>query len=469
MMFKRITKNFIWLLFGNIVSQTIVFISFIKIASTLPTDDFGRFAFAQAVINLLTRFTEFGLETIAVRKVTGEQGVPRLLEQVSLIRITLAIIVMIPIVIINISGPAITEYYIMLLLSFSMIGISFSVEWYYLAAENMLSVAFIRIIRALIFYLPLIFFLHKNTNSEFVSWTYSVSFIVVHLIVLLFFFYKKRLSFKKIPLQHIVSLAKESFPIGISNTLMQIPYYFGTYVIGIFLTANDVGGYSASYRPLLAFWSFGIMALYNAIFPLMNNYAHDLKKFSVLIYTLTRVFVVCGILLFVIIYPLSEKIIFLLYDEKYMDTVYVFKYSLLIISIVLGRTAIEYSLLSIRLQKNYTWGISLVSILYIILCSGGCIYFGIKGVLFGSILSEMIYTGYLINQTKHYSNNLSLLNFFIKSIFVVFCAIAISLLSEFRNPFLSSLINTMLITLLVYSTRLMTSDDLKLIFAEFGK
>lgn len=468
-MFKRITKNFIWLLCGNIVSQAIVFISFIKIASTLPTDGFGHFALAQAVINLLTRFTEFGLETIAVRKVTGEQSVPRLLEQVSLVRIILTIIVTAPLVIINISGPVVTEYYIMLLLSFSMIGISFSGEWYYLATENMLSVAFIRILRALIFYMPLVVFLPKYVNSEFVSWIYSISFIVVHLSVLLFFIYKKRLSFKRIPLQHIVSLAKESFPIGISNTLMQIPYYFGTYVIGIFLTADDVGNYSALYRPILALWSFGIMALYNAIFPIMNNYAYDLRKFSVLIYTLTRIFVVCGILLFVILYPLSETIIFLLYDGKYVDTIYVFKYSLLIISIVLGRTAIEYSLLSIRLQKNYTWGISLVSILYIILCSGGCVYFGIKGVLFGSILSEVIYTGYLIYQTKHYADNLLFMNFFIKSTIVASCAIAVSLLSEYQNPFLSSVVNTMLIAVLAYFIRLITSGDLNLIFTEIRK
>lgn len=458
---KRISKNFVWLLFGNTISQCIVFISFIKIASILPPDDFGRFAFAQSIINFLTRFTEFGLETIAVRRITKDHNFYQLFEHISFIRLSLSLIVIIPILSLYIYENENIENVIMLILSLSMVGISFSTEWYYLAIEKMRIVAIIRIIRACAFYIPLAVLLSKNPTSIFVSWVHTISFISINFIVFYLFITNKKIFTSGFSIHTAWHLVKESYPIGLASTLMQIPYYYSTFIIGVVLTNVAVANFSAAYRPVLAIWSFGIMALYNAIFPSMNNYANDVNRFSSFIYKLSKIFILSGVLFLLIFFPVSDKIIFILYGGKYLESVYILKYSLFIIAIVLSRTAMEYSLVSIQLQKEYTAGISLVSLLYIIFCSIGVYYHEIIGALVGCIISEVLYTGYIIYQIRKYNNNVPYIVLYGKSIIIVILPLMI-----FYNPFnVTSLVVFLLyVTVIViglFVLKFITIDDLK--------
>lgn len=460
MILQRITQNVSWLLLGNILSQGIVFVAFIRIASFLSYDDFGRFAFAQAIINIFTRFTEFGLETVAVRRVTKDQDREFLLEQIFFIRGCLSIVIIIPIALLYIAHIGSPDMLIVLLLSLSMIGISFSSEWYFLASEKMNIVAMIRVIRALVFYVPLEVLMKTHPSSIAVSSVYSLSFLLIHLIIIAGFVFSGTVSFRNVSIHKAMILMKESVPIGISSTLMQIPFYFGTFVIGTLLTKDDVGKYSAAYRPILAFWSFGIMALYNAIFPIMNNFSKDIRLFTSFISSLTRLLLIGSIILLSVLYPFSEDIIHVLYSGKYDDAVFVFELSLFIVAIVLGRTAIEYSLLSMHLQKYYSYGIILVSSLYIFLCTLGGAYDGIQGVVIGSIISEILYTGYIIVQVKRYDVTTPYFTIFLKTL-VVFLV----LFAGIQNPFgihviLNGAILLLLLAVLVFATGLVSFKDL---------
>jgi PST family polysaccharide transporter len=467
---KRIAQNFSWLLLGNILSQGIVFVAFIRIASLLPYDDFGRFAFAQAIINFLTRFTEFGLETVAVRRVTKNQDHKFLFEQIIIIRSCLSFIIVLPIAILFVTDSESPDKLILLLLSLSMIGISFSSEWYYLAAEKMSVVAVIRVVRAIAFYVPLELVLVTYPSSIVVSSVYSLSFISIHIIIIAGFVLTSKVSFKNISIQKARLLIKESFPIGISSSLMQIPFYFGTFIIGTLFTKDDVGKYSAAYRPILAFWSFGIMALYNAIFPIMNNYSKDIRLFTSFIFSLTRIFLIGSIIMLVTLYPFSNSIIHVLYSGKYDDSIFVFELSLFIIAVVLSRTAIEYSLLSMQLQKYYSFGIVMVSTLYMILCTLGGIFFGIHGVIFASIFSEIIYTGYVIAQVKRYDIETPYFMTYMKSIVVMFIVFAGAHNPFEIHPILNGMVLMVLFTASVFGIKLLVISDIKklLAFAERG-
>jgi len=458
---KNISKNFIILLFGNIVSQGIIFYSFIKIASILPTNDFGAFAFAQSIANFLTRFTEFGLETIAVRRVTKDHQSNQLFCDLSTIRLFLSLIVISPILLLFIYKNQSIETTIILILSLSMIGISFSTEWYYLAIEKMIVVSTIRIIRACAFSIPLILLLSENPTSIFVSWTFTVSYVSINIIVLYLFTQNNKILFSKISIHNMWFLVKESFPIGMASTLMQIPYYFNTFIIGMVLTKTDVANYSAAYRPILAIWSFGIMALYNAIFPTMNIYVRDARIFSSFIYSLTKIFIICGIILFLFLLPLSDNIMLLLYGGRYLESGYILKMSLFVIAIVLSRTAIEYSLISKQMHKEYISGISIVSALYIILCLAGIIYYEIIGALLGSIISEIIYTGYILHQVKKYNNNMPYIILYVKSMILIILSLII-----FFNPFniplgIISIVYFVTIVIGLFILKLVSINDIK--------
>ena len=71
---------------------------------------------------------------------------------------------------------------------------------------------------------------------------------------------------------------------------------------------------------------------------------------------LTRIFIVTGLLLFLVLAPFGQAIINILYGAKYSGTRSVIQLSLIIIAIVLGRSAVEYSMLSLKMQKGYLRG-----------------------------------------------------------------------------------------------------------------
>ncbi|MCX6136208.1 MAG: oligosaccharide flippase family protein, partial [Ignavibacteriales bacterium] len=240
-------------------------------------------------------------------------------------------------------------------------------------------------------------------SDVFVSWLHSFSFIIVTFLFGLMYLRRNRFVFSSITFRTIIPLLKESAPIGIAITLMQIPYNYSTFIIGIVMNKADVGAYSAAYRPVLAFWSFGIIAAYQAFFPVINSLVHDMKAFENFVMKLTKIFVVAGIVLFLTLAPFGEMIVDFLYGEKYFGTGYILQLlSLVIIAILLGRAAIEYSLVSLKKQKAYLRGMMFVSALYVVLCYLGALFFGILGVIGASILSEVLYTGYIFWQVKSF-------------------------------------------------------------------
>jgi O-antigen/teichoic acid export membrane protein len=397
---KRISKNFIYLFSGNTISQVIVFYGLIRVANLLTPEDFGRFSFAQAIATFFVRLTEFGLETTAVRRITQRDNDLYLVENVFFIRTFFSVFVLGSAFLLHMILSSSKDIEVIVILLISLIGISLTLEWYYQAHERMAVVGIIRTVRALFFVVPVIVLSNNYHSDIFVSWLYSLSFISIASFFIFFYIKKNKIFFSQISVQKIVLLIKESAPIGVSITLMQIPFYYSTFIIGVTMNKSDVGAFSAAYRPILAFWSFGVIAAYHAFFPVINSLVNDKDAFEKILMKLTKLFVLAGMSLFLIIAPFGKTIIHLLYGENYSGTEYIMQLSLVIISIVLGRAAIEYSLLSLKMQKEYLRGMILVSSLYIVLCYCGSIVFGIIGVVIASIVSELIYTGYVLSRMK---------------------------------------------------------------------
>ncbi|HAP35667.1 MAG TPA: hypothetical protein DCQ28_06875 [Bacteroidetes bacterium] len=135
--------------------------------------------------------------------------------------------------------------------------------------------------------------------------------------------------------------------------------------------------------------------------------------------------------------------------------------SLFVIAIVLSRTAIEYSLISKQMHKEYISGISIVSALYIILCLAGIIYYEIIGALLGSIISEIIYTGYILHQVKKYNNNMPYIILYVKSMILIILSLII-----FFNPFniplgIISIVYFATIVIGLFILKLVSINDIK--------
>jgi O-antigen/teichoic acid export membrane protein len=468
MIARRITKNFFFLFSGNVISQIIVFYGFVRLANILSIEDFGRFSFAQAIMNFFVRFTEFGMETTGIRRITQKDNYSFLVENVLFVRLFFSIVVILIVYLIHISKMDSKDIQVIFILLISLIGISITLEWHYQAYEKMGIIGFIRTIRSLLIVVPLLV-LSKGSSVIYVSWLYSFSFLIVSLYVLYLYVKRNDFFFSQITLEKIIPLIKECAPIGISITLMQIPYYYSTFIIGVTMSKADVGAFSAAYRPTLALWSFGVIAAYQAFFPVINSLIDDKSRFEKILMNLTRIFIVTGLLIFLVLAPFGQAIINILYGAKYSGTEYIMQLSLIIIAIVLGRSAVEYSMLSLKMQKGYLRGMILVSSLYITLCYWGAVHYGIYGVICASIGSELVYTGYVLYQVLGRDKCKEYIILFLKGIFLGFVSYMIILLPIFQNKGMRFCMSLLVFSLGVWLLKIVTINEWNIIKKMFAR
>lgn len=463
MLAKRISKSFFSLFTGNVISQAIIFYGIIIIANSHTQENFGIFSFALAIATFFIRLTEFGMETIGIRRITQDGNERYVVENIVLSRLILSVFVLSVASIINFIATPSESIKVTFILLFSLIGNALSLEWYYQAQEKMNIVGAIRIIRALFFVVPLICFPLSLLSIEIISWIYSLSFLITFTLFILLYIHQRGFYFAEIKLSKIVAVWKESAPIGIAVTLMQIPYNFGIFIIGIVLTDKEVGIFSAAYRPVVAMWSFGVIAVYHSFFPVLNSFVNDKGALDNFISKLTRILVIAGVVVFLSIASIGKELIDLLYGSKYAGAEYILQLSLIIIFIVLSRVTIEYSLISLKKQKEYLIGMAFVSLLYIPLCTLGAISFRITGVILASILAELIYTGYVLYQMRTFGYWKEYYEFFIKGLTVGTAAYVIGML-----PLLTSLPIKLIITYFVlgiglWTSKLITKNELLLL------
>lgn len=427
MTFRSMVRNFLSLSAGNVISQLIVFYSFVYLAGILDAEEFGLFAFSQAVINFASRTTEFGLETIAVRRITQHYGDAAVYENVVTVRLLLALVA--------IGGLALwtgvmgwsDRTAVLSILSLSIIGLSFSVEWKFLAVERMGVVSVIRVVRSLVFFVPLVMVIDQHRSVVLVSWMFSLSFLLVNSAAAVLLFVRSGASWRGVSRERMASLMRESAPIAIANLLMQVQYYSSTFILGLMDGNTAVATFSAAYRPLIAVWSFGVMAVYNAIFPGMNAAASDATMFMQYVRRITAVLVFAAVGFFLVLYPSSGMLMTLLYHGRFPEAGRVFALSLGVIVLVVMRTATEYSMVSQRLQKEYLSGMVLVSVMYIVGCTLFGRVFGTMGMVYASLTAEMVYTLYIVLVSRRYLHGIGTGMLFLKA--GVLCIVAATVLS----------------------------------------
>ncbi len=391
----HIFKNFASLFSGNIVSQIIIFYGMIRLAGMLPPEQFGSFSLAQVFALFFVRLSEFGLETIGIRTIAVKKGYPALVSDIVITRLLLMII------------SFFIAWSVLMFLPFSertkdiiqicmlsLVGMSISLEWFYQANEEMYVVGVTRVLRSVIFVFPL-FLPFLLMDDILTSWLYVGSFFIASILLMIYYRQRTPLPGQRFSIKRAVELLKESAPVGVAATLMQIPFNAGTFVIGIVLTNNEVGMYSAAYRLALVIWSFGIVAAYNAFFPTMSSLVNRNDEFEKFTKGLSRVFMVLSGFIVLSAVAFSDKILNLLYHGKYNGSQKILFLSFIVVAIVLMRTAVEYSLLARNRQLVYMKGMILVSILYLALGFASVQRWGINGMLYAAVAAEILYTGYV--------------------------------------------------------------------------
>ncbi len=401
--FRNISKNFSILFLGNVLSQGLYFYGIIVIAYAVSPEIFGRFSFAQAFTLFFIRLSELGLETYSIRRIVLKESERIVVSECFNARLLFSVITYVASHIILYLLPIASETKtITSICLLSIFGNMFLLEWYFQAKEQMEYVGLSRVIRAVSFTVPLLLLAPSGIRESTISLFYVVSFFIPAMVLFGLSYNKIGSKLYVCKINTTISTLLQSSPLGLSSTLMQIPFNSGTIIIGILLTADAVAIYSAGYRVSLVIWSFGIVALYNAIFPAMTSLVNEKQKYdqfveklSIILYFGSGVVILCSI-------AFTQTIIDLFYQGKYDASVEVLRVSLFTVSLILARTAIEYSLLAQNKLVTYLQGMILVSILYVITGVVGVIINGVMGMIYAAAISEIVYTVYVFSK---YENN----------------------------------------------------------------
>lgn len=272
---QKIIRNLLFLVIAQVISGAFHYGALLYLARTLGPVDFGKAAFAEAVLLYFMIIANLGLDTIGTRELGRNKA--KVLSKdyvgsVVTLRLCLGIISFILLILFAffINKPLQIKYLI-ILYGLTLFPFVLYLEWVFLGTEQMGHSAMSLIIRevvylglALIFIkypidlliVPCIFFIARSVSSGY-------------LIAIVKKYYGRILP--KINITSWKGFLKESIPVGFSMVMVQIIYSSDTIMLGFMRSDEEVGYYNAAYKIILFIMSFANV-LNISVFPVMSDY-----------------------------------------------------------------------------------------------------------------------------------------------------------------------------------------------------
>ena len=140
-----------------------------------------------------------------------------------------------------------------------------------------------RILKGVVF-AGLVFLFVRNRDHLSYTAAMYVAGIVSAAAVLFVIYHRKFGRFRgPVNFSRLKRIGVSAFPLAAGSFITQINYNFGTVALGLFLTDEIVGLFSASYKIVLFIWAFAVVAASNAVLPLLarsvQNFNHGIQRF----------------------------------------------------------------------------------------------------------------------------------------------------------------------------------------------
>lgn len=324
---QSIARNSIYTIASEVIINILAVFVAGYVARKLGVLDYGRFVFAFAFVDTFTLFTNMGVHTVQVREISKDKnGAPSLFGTTLVFRILSASLTFIVVagVISFLDYPLITKqvvYIAGLALIFNYI--SDSCKAAFKAYETMQFIAVLSLVNSCISMILRVLVVYLGFGLLTLSWTIAlISFISALLpyIVLRSILFKPVFTFNYQKLKSIFVL---TLPFYFSMVFWVIYKRADVLLLSFLRSEKDVGWYSAGFM-LISRLTFISSSVVSAIFPVISRLSKDKKAEAVKAYK-------GGLLmLFLIGSPIAigchmgaEKIIMLIYDSQYENTILV--------------------------------------------------------------------------------------------------------------------------------------------------
>ncbi len=367
-MIKKISRNFLFLSAGEMLSHFLGFIANAYIARTLGVDGFGLINYCLAFLTYLLLFNNVGLTTLGTRELAKDRNNTNSIGTVVSARLILTIFLYILFLVFMaiIPGEPLTKKIILLYL-ISGIPNALYLEFVFQAREEMQFISIGRIIQYAVYVVLIVIFLKTERQILAVPVSYLVAFILAT-ICLMLVYYRKYAELKfSLNMADFLRILKTALPIGIATIIYQAVMNFPALCLGIFHSKVDVGFFSAGYKIIILLLIIERI-FYYLLFPIFSRRAHQDKEiirntfifFSQLVFGISLVIGATGVIF-------AENIIIYVYGIKFASAAIILRILLLYFIFAPLNTIWGYGLVALNQEKKFFMVIVITAVTNIVL------------------------------------------------------------------------------------------------------
>lgn len=402
---SKLFHNSIWLYVLQIFNTIVPLITLPYITRVLGASSYGVFAFSLNIIGYFKVLVDYGFELSGSRKIAmaeSDEEISEIFTNITLSKIALMLISIIVFIVISfilqIGGQEKTTVLIMFIM---ILGSAIQQTWLFQGLQDMKFITLISVFSRILS-VAMIFLLIKNTNQvNLYAFIYSSAFLVNGIISILIVRYKFNIRIKRLSFRGIINELKDGWYIFSTSFASKIFAGLGITVLGITTTSNIVGVYSAIYKiPTILIMAYSPFS--QVLYPYVSKkYSNSFINGFSIVSKISKIVVLLLIGISIIIARYSELIIEVLFGAEYsMHHLLIIPLLFwVILSIVNNLYGIQVLVASGH-QKEYA-AIFRIVILFNVISNilGGYLY-GMFGIAYAAVVSELILTVLIFHRVK---------------------------------------------------------------------
>jgi O-antigen/teichoic acid export membrane protein len=394
MYIKKIIKNAGVLIISQNITKLIGFFQTIILIRYLGKTDFGLFSTVFAVPGMFIILTHMGINTYMLRKVSSDRTTKREeLSKVLSMRFFLSIAYLLFLYIFcTIFGyESETKNMIIItatgMFSFNLIS---SIAAVFRAYENFLFEAIIDIIHCIFLFFVVLLSITFNIKLVGIIYMFLCVNVILTLCTFVWYHFKYRIDFLFTNLKLYANLLKSSVPFTLYALVTPIFMQIDILMLSRMSSYESVGLYSAAFKIFLSLIVIP-NALRSVLFPSLSRLFWENKEKHIETFEMVFKYVILFVMPFsLIIFFLSDKIIYILYSKTFIESVVPLKIFSVMVLFYFLRSVCAVTLYSSHLEYRFICILMSGLVLNIILNLFLIPKWDVAGASISSLISEIM-------------------------------------------------------------------------------
>ena len=470
---RTIAKNTGFLISSDILSKVISVVFLIYLARVLGDSGLGKYSFIFSFVGIFTLASDLGIVPLIIREIAkDEKKLQRYFYNSLTLRIFSSIFALVLAIIVLVFFERSSEIMLsVFLVSLAMLFYNLSEICFaiFSAFQKMEYPSVMLILERIITVSMGIYALSAGYGIVAIALIYFISYLIIF-IISLFLVGSKIIKVRFwMNLDDAKSILKESFPFWLTTIFYTIYFKVNTVMLTFMKGYQQAGWYSAAYS-LLESLIFIPVSAGRALFPVMSKF-HGVNKPALLLLLRKSIYYLCvlGIAISIGVTLLSDRIIYLIYLDKFQNSVFALQILIWGVMLIFASTIAGNFLNAINKQKVFSM-ITLVAALVNVVANLILIpLYGYIGAAFGTVITEFLVLIFAIGVIIKNGYNIQLNKIIIKPIIAgILMGIAINYFRHL-NLFVVIVLGAVVYFAVLILLRGITKEDIQYFSAIFDK